>query len=477
MGPLIFNSLLFLIFLVVVLLFFHGLPLPWRHRKLGMVVINALFFASFYPPYTLLLLFSTLLDFWVGAALHKSNSPVKRRLLLITSLGVNLGLLGAFKYADFFLDTLSQLAITLGIQLDLPPTGVLLPIGISFYTFQTLSYTLDIYRKRIEPADNFVDFGFFVSFFPQLVAGPIVRAHEFLPQLLKPPRVTPNMMAWGLMLLILGLFEKVVLADTVFAPVADQVFLSPEKATSLDAWLGAMAFSGQIFFDFSGYSTCAIGTALCFGFALPANFRFPYGAIGFSDFWHRWHITLSSWLRDYLYIPLGGSRHGLPRTLMALMLTMFLGGLWHGAAWTFVAWGLVHGGFLVVERLVKTVWTRVNAPVFWLTRACGGVITYGLVTMAWVLFRAQTFGDAQVLLARMMTFSGAETSLLKPVMAWFVSGCAVLMVTTHFLLRRTSLEAVANRLPAWALSGIVVLCIVALMMFRGEMSGFIYFQF
>ncbi len=270
---------------------------------------------------------------------------------MITSVTSNLSMLGFFKYGNFLLANFQWLLARAGIAYAPPHLDIFLPIGISFYTFHSLSYTLDVYRRVCQPTKSLRDFTLAVSFFPQLVAGPIVRAADFLPQLVAAPVLRRGQFYWGLLLMTLGLFEKIVLADTMLADTADTIFGYGGSLQSVDAWSGVLAFAGQIFFDFSGYSTCAIGAALCLGFHLKDNFRFPYAAVGFSDFWRRWHISLSTFLRDFLYIPLGGNRSGPARAAINLMIVMFIGGLWHGAAWTFVVWGLIHGVLLVLERL------------------------------------------------------------------------------------------------------------------------------
>ncbi|WP_321538284.1 MBOAT family O-acyltransferase [Flavobacterium piscinae] len=264
----------------------------------------------------------------------------KRNGWLFLSMFVNLGFLGFFKYGNFLLENFTFLMNSIGIEYQAQPMDIILPMGISFYTFQTMSYTLDMYNRKTKPAKTFLDFALYVTFFPQLVAGPIVRAGELIEQFYEEKKATVNQFIWGLFLLTLGLFQKVVLADTLLSDAADTVFGSKEATNFWDAWAGTLAFSGQIFFDFAGYSTCAIGIAMMLGFVLPHNFLYPYGAIGFTDFWRRWHITLSTWLRDYVYIPMGGNQFGMTRMYVALMVTMLVGGLWHGVAWTFVVWGL-----------------------------------------------------------------------------------------------------------------------------------------
>ncbi len=351
----VFNSLTFLIFILIVLIL-HHLPLRWTTKKFNLLIASYLFYAAWNPPFVILLWISTIVDWFAAKRLGRTENIAARRGLLLVSLGVNLGLLGFFKYANFVLDNFILFMDTLGVAYRPPPLDIVLPVGISFYTFQTLSYTIEVYRGKAQPWNSFLDFALFVTFFPQLVAGPIVRAVQFLPQCIGPRKATANQLGWGLSLLTVGLFEKVILADTLMGPVADKVYSAADKAGFIDAWVGTLAFSAQIFFDFAGYSTCAIGVALCLGFVLPYNFRFPYAAIGLSDFWRRWHISLSSWLRDYLYIPLGGNRCGVTRTQVSLMLTMLLGGLWHGASWRFLVWGGLHGLYLIVERIIRRHW-------------------------------------------------------------------------------------------------------------------------
>ena len=280
--------------------------------------------------FVLLLWLSTIVGL-VAARLFRERRVGWRRLLLGTSLLVNLGMLGLFKYGGFLLPECSRLLLLLDIHYQPLEMGWVLPVGSSFYRFQTLSYTLDVYLRRTDPERSFIDFALFVTFFPQLVAGPIVRPSQLLPQFKQSVWATRQQCTWGLLLLTMGLFEKVVLADSILSPIADKVFSSSRPVACLDGWMATLAFSGQIFFDFAGYSLCAIGVAMMLGFSLPDNFRRPYAAVGFSDSWQRWHISLSAWLRDYLYIPLGGNRRGPRRTYVNFMLAMLLGGLWHGA--------------------------------------------------------------------------------------------------------------------------------------------------
>ena len=397
----LFNSLTFVVFFIIVVSAYWTMR-SWEARKNLLLVASYIFYGAWNPPFALLLFGTTAMDFYLGRKMGRVQNPAERKVWLVISVAVNLSMLGFFKYGNFLLENFQWLLAQIGIQYQPPHLDVFLPIGISFYTFHSLSYTLDIYRGVMKPTRSLRDFTLAVSFFPQLVAGPIVRAGDFLPQLLEPPKPQAGRFLWGLALMTLGLFEKIVLADTMLAESADRVFGYGGPLVALDSWMGTIAFAGQIFFDFAGYSTCAIGAALCLGFHLKDNFRFPYAAIGFSDFWRRWHISLSTFLRDYLYIPLGGNRLGAVRAMINLVIVMFLGGLWHGAAWTFVVWGLLHGSYLAIERLIKAVFKETpkwaESFVFQLLL---GLTTYLAVLVAWVFFRASDFTVAMRMLRGM----------------------------------------------------------------------------
>src|SRR6202795_4405168 len=379
----LFNSLTFVVFFTVVVTAYWSMR-SWNTRKNLLVVASYIFYGAWNPPFALLLFSTTAMSFLLGSRIARAKGRHSRRVWLIASVCMNLSMLGFFKYGNFLLQNFQWLMARIGIIYQPPHLDILLPVGISFYTFHSLSYTLDIYRDVLRPTRSLRDFVLAVSFFPQLVAGPIVRAGDFLPQLVTAPGVRVGQFLWGLLLMTLGLFEKIVLADTMLSGAADRIFSYPGPLIALDSWLGVIAFAGQIFFDFSGYSICAIGAALWLGFHLKDNFRFPYAAIGFSDFWRRWHISLSTFLRDYLYIPLGGNRVGWTRAAINLVIVMFLGGLWHGAAWTFVVWGLLHGSYLVIEHASRALigeraWTENFAVKLLL-----GLVTYGAVCLAWV---------------------------------------------------------------------------------------------
>ncbi len=401
----------------------------------------------------------------------------RRKLLLITSLTSNLGVLAAFKYGNFLIHNFSLAMDALGVPFEPMSWNVVLPVGISFYTFQTLSYTIDVYRQKIEPWHSFLDFALFVSFFPQLVAGPIVRASHFLPQCLTPRRATSREISWGATLLLVGLFQKVILADALMAPIADLVYADAGRAGFLDAWIGTLAFSAQILFDFAGYSTCAIGVALMLGFELPDNFRAPYAARGFSDFWKRWHISLSSWLKDYLYIPLGGNRRGPRRTDVNLMVTMLLGGLWHGAAWRFVIWGALHGLYLLLERHLRNIPRLVRLGGWKGARPLIMLATYAGVCLTWVFFRAETWGDALSLSLGMMGFVTNSAIVIGPANVLLVVGVTIGLLGWHAWLRDSSFEERWQQFPVWLRVGLVGFMAFLLAVTTVDDRAFIYFQF
>jgi alginate O-acetyltransferase complex protein AlgI len=472
----LFNSLTFVIFFAAVLALFWSLR-SWNARKNVLLIASYVFYGAWNPPFALLLFATTSLDFLLGARIAREEEPRRRRIWMIISVAVNLSMLGFFKYGDFLLENFTWLLAQIGIDYRPPPMGILLPVGISFYTFHSLSYTLDVYRRATEPTKSLRDFVLAVSFFPQLVAGPIVRAADFLPQCVAPPAPQKDRFIWGLLLMTLGLFEKVVLADTLLASSAESVFNHRGPLVGLDAWIGVLAFSGQIFFDFAGYSICAIGAALCLGFHLKDNFRFPYAAIGFSDFWRRWHISLSTFLRDYLYIPLGGNRAGPARAAINLVIVMFLGGLWHGAAWTFVVWGVVHGLFLVIEHVLRGVFKDAAWTDTLIVKLLLGLVTYGAVCVAWVFFRAADFPTAIRLLQAMVGGFPQGDAILPTRDMLQVVAVIVALLVAHWRLRDTSIEAAVTRQPRWLLTCVWAFMACAIILTQGNGNAFIYFQF
>ena len=471
-----FNSVTFLGFLLIVLLL-HNLPFSWRTRKLNLLWLSYLFYATWNPPFVLLIWVSTLVDWIVAARIPLARTRARRRMLLLASLGVNLGLLGWFKYGGFALESFVALCNALGIAFEPAAPDIILPVGISFYTFQTLSYTIDVYRGRMQPWPHFLDYALYVTFFPQLVAGPIVRATTFLPQCRALRRTTARGLSQGMALVVLGLFEKVVLADGLLAPIAEAVYDGTRTPDFVSAWCGTLAFSGQIFCDFAGYSTCAIGVALSLGFVLPENFDSPYAAVGFADFWRRWHISLSTWLRDYLYIPLGGNRAGRVRTLVNLMVTMLLGGLWHGAAWTFVVWGGLHGLYLMIERVLRE---RLAGRSLWRRREIRlglGALTFAVITWTWAFFRANSLGQAGAIAGAMLGLGDATGALLSAADIGIALAVVGAVLASHGLMRRRTLADLVEAAPGWAIAITLSLMLITIATSTGDDRAFIYFRF
>jgi alginate O-acetyltransferase complex protein AlgI len=389
----IFTTATFLVFISIVLPVYLCLSHRWQNVML--VVASYVFYGWWDWRFLFLLLFSTVIDYFVGLGLVAPRLVPHRRLLLTSSIVVQLGLLGVFKYYDFFALSFAAAFARAGWTVDPWLIQVALPVGISFYTFHTLSYTIDIYRGKFTPTTDFVAFALFISFFPQLVAGPIARAKHLLPQMLERRHVTLNDWFEGCYLFYWGLFKKVVVADSL-ARVVQAAFESPDQLNAGSVLVAAYAFAWQIYGDFSGYTDMARGCARWFGIDLQVNFNVPYMAVDPSDFWKRWHISLSSMLRDYLYIPLGGSRGGRLRTYTNLFITMLLGGLWHGANWTFVLWGAYHGLLLIGYRaLLPDLDARLKSP---LHRAIAIVVFFHLVCLGWVMFRASSVAELMAVL-------------------------------------------------------------------------------
>jgi alginate O-acetyltransferase complex protein AlgI len=470
----IFNSLVFVVFFAIVLIL-HSMPFSWRVKKINLLVASYIFYAAWNPPFVILLWLSTVVDWFAARGLQQAEQQWKRHAWMLLSIAVSLGLLSYFKYGQFAVDNFAHLVAMAGFKYSPPKSSIVLPIGISFYTFATMSYTLDIYLRRAEPARNFLDYALFVTFFPHMVAGPIMRPTELVPQFEVPHKATPDQFRFGLALMTLGLFEKAVLADGFLGPVVDQVYNVRAVPGFVDAWAGTLAFAGQIFCDFAGYSITAIGAALCLGFALSDNFRFPYAAIGFTDFWRRWHITLSSWLRDYVYIPMGGNRRGNARTYFSLMATMLIGGLWHGASWTFVVWGGLHGLYLAVERLLRKLFAGYRPGK--IVGAALGLLTFVLVNIAWVFFRAKTFPQAWLILRGMF----GRNAHAEPILAAIYLLTTIVIITglvlAHCFMRNQTLEAAIGRAHPATLTALWTIMAFAVVIQHGESNGFIYFQF
>jgi len=406
-----FTSVHFFIFFAVVLV---GLLLLRNneHKITWLMLAGAVFYGYWNWKFLALLGFTAVFDFHLGLRLGAAEGVLKKRLLIL-DICVNLGILCIFKYLNFFIDSANVLFAPLG--LDLPILNIMLPIGISFFVFEAMSYCIDIYRGNLQPYTNWRHFAVFIFFFPRLIAGPIIRPADFLPQLVREIRITRANFILGGQMFLMGMTKKLVIADRLSSYV-DLVYANPGQYSGVSIWQATIAYSIQIFCDFSGYSDMALGLAKILGFDLPVNFRMPYIATSLTDFWRRWHISLSSWLRDYLYIPLGGNRKGVSRTYIHLLITMTLGGLWHGASWNFVIWGVLHGLGLAVHKAFSTMragWRWKGDDMA--TRVVSWAITYLFVCFCWVFFRAQSFGDAMTCLMKMAgVLQGGLTWLCGP---------------------------------------------------------------
>jgi alginate O-acetyltransferase complex protein AlgI len=464
----LFNTPQFFAFLAVVLILFYCSPRSWR--RIILLAASYFFYMSWIPKFVLLLLALTVIDYTAARWIARTESPRSRKVALIVSLSANLGLLGFFKYYNFFAANIAHL---LGKPENTYALSIILPLGISFHTFQSMSYVIDVYRREQKPIINPIDYALFISFFPQLVAGPIVRAREFFADLYHWHAPNSEEVLRGLLLVILGLAKKMVMADQ-FAQVANTYFKDVAGYPGLlTAWSGVVAFGIQIYFDFSGYTDMAIGMALLLGFHFPVNFRRPYLASSITDFWHRWHMSLSRWLRDYLYIPLGGNRHGRLMTYRNLMLTMLLGGLWHGASWNFVLWGAYHGALLSIERMfgLKRAPEENRWTLLYPVRA---ILTFALAMIGWVFFRAVNFHDSIYVLQQM--FTGQVGSLFLT--SWQLDLALITLLLALLEEKLAWFEKLAVG-PAWAYGAVCALLLlsVELLGYTEAAVPFVYFQF
>ena len=471
----LFPTVTFAVFFLVVL------PLSWllmptqQWWRPFILVASFVFYGWWDWHYIFLLAGSVIGNQLFAVAIHRQDDAGRRKLLLVLALVGNLGAIGYFKYYDFFLSSATNVLNAFGLDLAPHIVSVTLPIGISFYTFMAISYVVDTYRRDIEPA-TFMRFAVYLSFFPHLVAGPIVRASELIPQLGSPrdPRRVDTSRAF--MLILTGLFMKVVIANELATTIVDDVFGAPEQQSSLEVLVGIYGYAVQIFADFFGYTNIAIGIALLLGFRFPQNFDAPYSAVSISDFWRRWHMTLSRWLRDYLYIPLGGNRGGSLLTYRNLMLTMLIGGLWHGAGWTFVAWGAIHGAALVAERWWRERPGFVERPVTPWRRFWHRFVTFQVVCFGWIFFRSDSFADAWDLIVRLVTAWGEPS----PLVTGGVLAAIAVGIGSQYLPRRLPLVIMArfSRLTLPAQAAVLALALLVTHAMGPEgVAPFIYFQF
>ena len=473
----LFNSIEYILFFASVVGAYYALP--HTKRWLLLLVASYVFYAWWNPGYAALILGSTLIDYRVAIAMDRSDRRARKKRLLITSLIANLGLLFTFKYWNFANDNLAAAFAAMGIPWHGGSLDLLLPVGISFYTFQTLSYTIDVYRGRLAPEKHLGHFALYVAFFPQLVAGPIERAVNLLPQLRTVKTFDWDRVASGLQLALWGLFKKVVIADLLARHVV-AIYGNVPEHNGVSYWVATYAFAFQIFCDFSGYSDIAIGSARVMGFDLMKNFDRPYFATTIVDFWRRWHISLSTWLRDYLYIPLGGNRGGTVLLYRNLMITMLLGGLWHGASWNFVIWGGLQGVMLSLSRATLSTRNRLNERLgipLWLRDSIRMVITFHLVCVSWVFFRAESLHDATHMLVGMCTDLGAPF-INRTILLQAVFGIAVLLAVQVTQSRVGSVRTWMSTKPLpirWTCWYFLLFSIVLLGVDSG--TQFIYFQF
>ncbi len=475
----LFTELQFWIFFLIVGALYVVLPHKGQNRML--LLASYVFYGAWDWRFLSLILLSTFVDYFIGAAMGRETDDLRRRRLLGLSLAVNLGMLGVFKYLGFFVDSFQALLGEMGYVADPFVLSIVLPVGISFYTFQTLSYTIDIYRRDLEPTEDFFDFALFVAFFPQLVAGPIERARNLLPNITQPRQLSWDAFRRGAVLCLLGLVKKVVIADGI-APAVEAVYAHPDPSR-LDIILATWAFAIQIYCDFSGYTDIARGVAKMLGFHLMRNFAQPYFAADPQEFWRRWHISLSSWLRDYLYISLGGNRGGPRKTYRNLMATMTLGGLWHGAAWNFVLWGLYQGGLLALHRAFAGRHKHVGEGIArgiaaWILRIGAIALFFQVVCYGWLLFRATSFEQIRQMTGRLLGVIDAPAGVSMPVPpAAALLGIGFLLVWDVLVERAGDVQFYA-RWPIWMRAGLYAGMIYLLAIgSTTATSAFIYFQF
>lgn len=466
----LFHTQYFLLFFIVVF-FLHWVSPTYKLKHLILLISSFFFYMFWNVPLVSLLLISSVIDFYAGKRVWETRE--KRWLYL--SLFTNLGILGFFKYANFGIQSVFEVLKVFDQELTSPRLNIILPLGISFYTFQSMSYTLDMYRRKYKPYQSFLDFAFYVSFFPQLIAGPIVRADHFKKQMERRMPLRWVLFNQGIILFVIGVFKKIVLAEQA-AVFANAVFGQPAEYTCFMAIIGVVAFSFQIYFDFSAYTDMARGLGYLLGYQLPENFLHPYGALGIRDFWRKWHLSLSSWLRDYLYIPLGGSRQGAWRTKFNLMTTMLLGGLWHGAGWNFVIWGGIHGICLTIEDLIFK--KRSLKHRLLLVNIFIGLVTYIIVCFTWIFFRSQTFSQATALLGSIITL---PTEPLFHQVGYFKTQNWLLGIVLPAIIIVLSafrpLDKTLRLYPLLVNVGTIITMIIISVIVTGGASEFIYFQF
>ncbi len=475
-SPMIFTSG---VFLWTLLVFSFIYMLMGRTTTLRLLFVTAFSYFFYYKSsgfYFFLLAVVTVSDFLIARAIDSTSRKAGRKALLILSLVIDLGLLAYFKYTNFFGEICASLTGGTFTALD-----IFLPVGISFFTFQSLSYTIDIYRRQFKPLDNLLDYAFFVSFFPTLVAGPIIRARDFIPQIRRPLEVTREMFGTGVFFIVGGLFKKAIISDYISINFVERVFDEPALYSGFENLMAVYGYALQIYCDFSGYSDMAIGIALLLGYKFPLNFNSPYKSASVTEFWRRWHISLSSWLKDYLYISLGGNRHGKFRQYLNLIITMLLGGLWHGASLNFILWGGMHGVALALDKMKDSLLRR---PKHYQSkgfmRIVGIIITFHFVCLAWMFFRQSDIDSVGIMLNQIVTLFRPQVALQWVQGYWGVASLMLLGFILHFLPTRLSdwSKQLVSKMPLalQALSIIIVIYII-IQIKSSEIQPFIYFQF
>jgi alginate O-acetyltransferase complex protein AlgI len=470
----LFNSFEYALFLpIVFLLYWFIFNRSVRLQNFFLLVCGYVFYGWWDWRFLFLIAFSTCLDYFVGRQLGRTENARSRKLIFGLSVLVNLGFLGFFKYYNFFISSLVDACAAIGLQVSVLPLSIILPVGISFYTFQSLSYTADVYLKKMKPTNDLLLFATFISFFPQLVAGPIERAFHLLPQFERGRRFSYEAAVTGMRQILWGLFKKIVIADTL-AGYVDAIFSNYQNLPGSTLVLGAIYFAVQIYCDFSGYSSIAIGTARLFGFSLMTNFNYPYFAKSVAEFWRRWHISLTSWFRDYVYIPLGGSRGTLQRTAFNVIVVFTLSGLWHGANWTFLAWGLLNGLLILPSVLSgkQKVSSNGKSPMLTFAKV---LFTFACITVTWIFFRAQSISEA----TRYLGIIFSPSLFTYPVqhgMALALPLIALLFLVEWMRCYRMPylLSMLDSGLLRW---GVYVVLIITCLVFFKQNQAFIYFQF
>lgn len=478
-APLIFSSGLFLFLFAGFLLIYNLLRRATTARIVYVILFSLYFYYKSSGIYFLLLLFAATSDFFIARALARAERPAARRWWVALSVAVNLGMLGYFKYTNFLVDISNNLFGAGFLRFP----DIFLPVGISFFVFQSMSYTIDVYRRQLRPLSNWLDYLFYLSFFPQLVAGPIVRARDFLPQIRRRPTVTREMFGVGVFLILTGLFKKAVISDYLSLNFVDRIFDEPLLYTGFECLMGIYGYALQIYCDFSGYSDMAIGLALLLGFWFPKNFDAPYKSATITEFWRRWHISLSSWLRDYVYISLGGNRKGRIRTGFNLLLTMLLGGLWHGAAFRFLLWGALHGVALMLHKI----WLAVvpgakvsGAQMNGFSRVVGIFFTFNLVCFGWLIFRAESMQTVELLLHQ-IAFD-FQAPMIPQILTGYVGVFALMAVGYLLHLVPARIDSFVQRTVTAApmmlqvvMAAALIWCVMQIK--SSDIQPFIYFQF